>query len=298
MAIARVVADPAKYGVTLPFIADAPFFDVVKVDSQIDLAQAAALAKLSIDDMYRMNPGFNQWATDPEGPHRLLIPATHASDFRKALTRLPVEQRLRWHRYIVKSGDTIGGIAQSFKTTRRVIRDVNQVRGDLLKIGQALLIPTALKRDEHYTLNVKNRVEQALANVNPRAGTQKIQHPVAAGDTLWDLARHYGVSVRQLAKWNSMAPGDSLRAGKRLTLWVPAEISRRTGEIALNGVNPRNTVRKFGYTVRSGDSISTIADHYNVAVNDLLRWNEISRSSILRPGRTLTVFVDVTQLAR
>lgn len=298
MAIARVVADPVKYGVTLPFIADAPFFDVVKVDSQIDLAQAAALAKLSIDDMYRMNPGFNQWATDPEGPHRLLIPATHADDFRKALTRLPVEQRLRWHRYIVKSGDTIGGIAQSFKTTRRVIRDVNQVRGDLLKIGQALLIPTALKRDEHYTLNVKNRVEQALANVNPRAGTQKIQHPVAAGDTLWDLARHYGVSVRQIAKWNSMAPGDSLRAGKRLTLWVPAEISRKTSEIALNGVNPRNTVRKFGYTVRSGDSISTIADHYNVAVNDLLRWNEISRSSILRPGRKLTVFVDVTQLAR
>ncbi|WP_416394831.1 LysM peptidoglycan-binding domain-containing protein [Allohahella sp. A8] len=297
MAIARVVANPAAYGITLPYIADAPFFEIVEIKSQIDLAQAAKLANLSIDDIYRMNPGFNQWATDPDGPHRLLIPKTHAAAFRTELALLPESQRLKWHRYLVRSGDTLSEIAQRFKTTRAVVRDVNQIKGDRLKIGQALLIPTASKRDEHYTLNVNNRVQQAIANVNPRAGSSKIVHTVKAGDTLWDLANTYDVSVGQLAKWNSMAPGDPLRAGADLTLWVPAEITKRPGSIALNGVNPQNTVRKFGYTVRDGDSISRIAAHYNVSMDDLLRWNSIRPGSILRPGQRLTVFVDVTQLS-
>ena len=298
MAIARVVANPEAYGVTLPYIADAPFFEVVEIKSQIDLAQAAKLANLSIDDIYRMNPGFNQWATDPNGPHRLLIPKTHAAAFRTELALLPESQRLKWHRYLVKSGDTLGHIAERFKTTRQVVRDVNQLEGDRLRVGQALLIPTASKRDEHYTLNVNNRVQQALANVNPRAGSSKVEHTVKAGDSLWELASTYGVTVGQLAKWNSMAPADPLRAGTTLTLWVPAEISKRPGSIALNGVNPQNTVRKFGYTVRDGDSISKIAGHYNVSMADLLRWNSITPGSILRPGQRLTIFVDVTQLSQ
>ena len=65
----------------LPAIENAPYFAAVDTESQIDLALAATLSGLEIDTLYALNPGINRWATDPEGPHRLLVPATEAARF-------------------------------------------------------------------------------------------------------------------------------------------------------------------------------------------------------------------------
>ncbi len=74
IAVAELVKRPAHYNITLSPIDDSPFLAVVDVGSQIDLALAAQLAEISTDEMYQLNPGFNQWATTPDGPHRLVVP--------------------------------------------------------------------------------------------------------------------------------------------------------------------------------------------------------------------------------
>ena len=88
LAIRAVVADPESLGLTLPAIEDTPYFEEVLTDSQIDLALAADLAGLDIDELYALNAGFNRWATDPDGPHRLMVPVDAAPVLTQALADL------------------------------------------------------------------------------------------------------------------------------------------------------------------------------------------------------------------
>jgi len=74
LALADILQNPEKYNVTLPVIDNEPAIQQVDVNSQIDLALAADLAGMDVAQLQRLNPGFNQWATAPDGPHTLLIP--------------------------------------------------------------------------------------------------------------------------------------------------------------------------------------------------------------------------------
>ena len=56
----------------------------------------------------------------------------------------------------------------------------------------------------------------------------------------------------------------------------------------------RGTTRKLSYTVRRGDSLYLIASRFRITVNDLVKWNQIDKNKILRPGQKLTMYVDVT----
>ena len=74
LAIRELVADPAQHGITLPVLANEPYFVAVDTGGQIDMALAAKLAGIDSDSLYALNAGVNRWATDPDGPHRLLLP--------------------------------------------------------------------------------------------------------------------------------------------------------------------------------------------------------------------------------
>jgi len=77
LALRDIIEFPEKYNIELEEIPNKPFFEQVKLDSQIDLALAAELADLPLDELYRLNSGYNRWATSPNGPHDLLLPFTH-----------------------------------------------------------------------------------------------------------------------------------------------------------------------------------------------------------------------------
>lgn len=74
LAVAELLAEPEKYGITWQTIENKPYFTQVDIGGQLDLATAAGLADLSMDDLYTLNPAFNRWATAPDGPHHLLVP--------------------------------------------------------------------------------------------------------------------------------------------------------------------------------------------------------------------------------
>ena len=107
IALAKIIKEPAKYNYETYFIANKPYFEVVNIGGQLDLAQAAEMADISIDEVYLLNPGFNQWATSPEGPHRLLMPVSKAKQFRTKLAEIPAQDRVTWVRYTVKAGDNL-----------------------------------------------------------------------------------------------------------------------------------------------------------------------------------------------
>lgn len=291
LAISRLIKEPSAFGLTLQPLPNEPYFEIVKVGSQIDLAQAAKMADISVEEIYLLNPGFNRWATSPIGPHRLLIPKTNTQQFKTALAAMPSSQRLSWQRYTVRSGDSLIRIANKFNTTPSVIKQTNNLRSNLIRQGQKLLIPVAAKGDSYYAFSASNRLEKKQ-NRAPRGSSKaKINYKVRSGDTLWDISRKYKVGVRSLARWNNMAPTDPLRPGKKLVIWTNAA---NTGTASRYAPPSRSKIRKVGYRVRKGDSLARIAGKFNVTVKQIVTWNNIDPKKYLKPGQKLKLHVDVT----
>src|SRR5690554_2321398 len=205
IALARLIADPEEYGMNLTSIPNRPYFAAVDTQGQVDLAMAAELADISMNELYLLNPGFSQWATSPDGPHRLLVPVENAAILAENLKNLPPQHRMSWQRYRVNSGDSLLTISRRFNTTPSMIRDANQLRGDIIRAGHELLIPIPSQDARQYALSEDQR---QLRRQNVTRKGQKIDHIVRSGDSFWILARRHGVSVRELASWNSMAPGE------------------------------------------------------------------------------------------
>ncbi|HUL82961.1 MAG TPA: LysM peptidoglycan-binding domain-containing protein [Gammaproteobacteria bacterium] len=313
LAVRELVADPLKYGVSLPALTNERRFAVVDIGSQIDMALAAELAGIDTTELYQLNPGVNRWATDPEGPHRLVVPAEQAAAFEAALASLGEKERVRWERHQVKPGETIGGLADKYQTTVAVLREVNSLRSNTLHAGQSLLIPTAAAASSKYALSADARAARASG----AAGSgERREHEVQAGETLWSIARDFGVDMRSLARWNSMAPGDVLSVGRELVVWTkepggaasgspsqpaPAAATPATATapqaapIAIPAALKSAQLRELTYVVRPGDSLSSIARRFRVSVPELRQWNSVADEQILRPGQRLKMFVDVTE---
>lgn len=289
IALARIFDQPEKYGIELPPLADEPYFEIVETGSQLDLAQAAELAGVDIDEIYLLNPSFNRWATSPDGPHRLLLPREKAETFTAALQNIDPDERVSWRNYEVQSGDTLSTIAKRYSTTPSVIQQVNNLDSHIIRIGQRLMIPSAAKQSGTYALSASERLARKQQSSGKNSNGKRVDYTVRSGDTFWDIAREHRVKVRQVASWNGMAPGDPLIPGKKLVIWSK---SKQPNMLASND-RGKGMVRKVGYQVRKGDSLSTIASRFAVNVRDIASWNDLNTSRYLQPGQSLVLYVDI-----
>ena len=257
LAIARIFANPDKYQVKLEDIPNKPYFEMVELDSQIDLNKAAELAQLPVEDFLKLNPAFNRWTTSPNGPHRLLVPKHKADTFKKNLAKLPKSLRLQWIRHTVKAGESLSFIAHKHNTTVHALKKHNQLNSNRLIPGKRLLIP-------------KSERPRKIAGI-----PNSFFYTVKKGDSFWKLARRFSVSERSLARWNQLSLRRPLRPGQKLRI-----------------KSQRNSLasRKRHYTVKKGDSLFLISKKLNVTVSDLKKWNAQSINRYLQPGQRLKVF--------
>lgn len=285
LALAELLGNSEAHDVSWRYIANQPVTTVVEVENQIDLAQAADMAGMSLNELHRYNSGYNRWATAPDGPHRLLLPIANADQFSTQLEQTSPEDWMNWQRHQVQSGDSLSRIAEQYGTTSRAIQLANNMDGSMIRRGDHLLIPVASLSLDEYTLSAEQR---RASTQNRSRGNHRINHAVARGDTLWDLSRKYDVPVRSLASWNNMAPGDFLRPGQTLTIWQQERPANATDSAVVRAVH---------YRVRSGDSLDRIANRFRVTIADIERWNQIKRDRFLQPGQQLTLYVDVTAVS-
>ena len=288
LAIAAIVKDPDFYAIKLDPIPNKPYFQTVTIDSQLDLALAADLANISMEEFYLLNPAFNRWATDPAGPHRILLPVDNVATFEKGLAEHPASERIKWIRHKIKNGEAIGSIARKYNTTVELIRKVNNLRSNSISAGKSLTIPVATQDLAFYSKSNDQRLKSIKST--PRGG-EKEAYVVRDGDTLWDISRKYNVSSRQLAKWNGMAPRDTLKVGQTLVVWSGSKKSNSFTNVSL----PDAANRKISYRVRSGDSLARIASKFRVSIPDLRSWNKLPEGKHLQPGQILKLFIDVTK---
>lgn len=291
LALKAIVNKPESYGLSLYPVSYQPHFERVDSGSQIDLAMVAELAEVPIETVYRYNSGFNRWATPPEGPHVITLPKESAKIYRERLANTPKTERITWKRHKVKSGETLSHIARKYHTTTAQIKQLNSIRKNNIVAGKYLIVPVSGKSLKTYSLSARQRLNSIQSR--KRSGT-KVVHTVKSGDTFWDLSRQYKVQTRSLAKWNGMAPGDSLKVGQKLVIWTQSSRALPKQNDMVFG--RLKTTRTINYKVRSGDSLSYIASKFKVRVQDLKRWNkELNKRKYLQPGQKLKLKIDVRQ---
>jgi membrane-bound lytic murein transglycosylase D len=290
LALSKLIANPHAYGLEMPVLEDQPYFTTIAIGGQIDLAMLAQLADEDIEEIYALNPGFNRWATDPDGPHRAVVPVAQGPVLEQNLQATPSSARVKWVRHKIRPGDSLITIARQHDTTPAVLQKVNGIRGHLIRAGDFLMIPTATRDLSTYSHSAELRL--ARTQDKPRAG-QQVTYIVKSGDSLWDIASRYGVSTRSLAKWNGMAPRDTLSVGRKLVVWT--EKSDVATSSITSSITSGDRIRKIRYTVRNGDSLYKISSRFRVSMGELKNWNNLEEKKYLQPGQKLVMYVDVNR---
>ena len=289
LAIAEIISNPGKYKIALKPITNTRYFEIVDVDSQIDLATAAELSELSIEELYTLNPGFNRWATDPNGPHRLLIPVDKAVAFETKLATLSSDDRIKWQQHKIKKGESLGLIAAHYRTDVSTLKQVNHLRSNTIRAGHSLLIPTAQKPLKHYSLSLDSRRYRGLK----RSGDgQRYVYTIKRGDNLWDIGRHYGISVKQLSAWNGISSKSILRLGQKLEIWVAEETDKTTKVVhVVSSKTSGSNTQHVSYTVLDGDSLWLISQRFGVSVKQIKKWNSLAKTRYIKPGQLLDIYL-------
>ncbi len=217
MAMVNIITNPEKYGLKISPIPNEPYFTQIDIGSQVDLGVIAKLVDLPVEDLYKINPEYVRWITDPNGPHQLLVPADKKDALLAGLSSLPDDARVQWLHHEVRRGDTISQVARRYGVTIEAIKSSNRLNTTLMRAGQDLLIPVShskLASAAPVPTAPRKRIDDGPS------GQVRVTYRVRSGDTLWSIARRYNVYVHQLRQWNLLDVGQILKLGQRIQVWT------------------------------------------------------------------------------
>jgi len=285
LALAQIVKEREENKIALLPIKNETYLGLVDSESHIDLAVAAGLANISIETLYKYNPGFNQWATDPEGPHHLLLPIDAINTFNKNLNITDKNKLIGWSRYKIKPGDSLNRIAKQNSISVNALKKANQLSNSRIRAGKYLVIPVAGKNSSYYNPEVNQQRDKIIAKINSQ---KRFIYKVRAGDSLWTISRRYRLPYKKLARVNGISPLATLSIGQRLKIWLAPNQKTKSFKTA-SAAKLNDT--KIKYNVRNGDSLYAIAKRYKVSVKQVVSWNQLSQNSYLRPGQKLVLYI-------
>ena len=241
IALAKMVREPERYGFYLPPIPDTPYFRVVPTGGPVDLRLMAELAGVDIEELHALNPSWNRWITDPEGPHRVLVPEVVAAGFTEKLAALDGNARARLAVHTVAPGESFTSIAGHYKVPESFVDRMNSGKRAGLGTGDALWVPAG-------------DVSQLRAGLG--ADMERRVHRVKNGESLWSISRRYGMT-RLATRAHEPHLHEGPAAARPATAGGGQRRQRRSAEPASGGTQKVAAADgKMKYKVRRGDTLS------------------------------------------
>lgn len=276
LAIKNLILAPERYGIAIEQLPNQPYFNQVTVHANMDLHAAARLANMSSDEFAALNAAFPRKLIRSDTPVNLLVPVDKADKFQR---NLETGNWDTWQPYAAQKGERAAAIAKRFDVSLARLEEYNQlnVKNGKLVRAQTILVP------------VKNRDRVAEQNDSP--APIPARHEVQRGDTLFGIARRYGLTVAELAQANPDLDG-ALKSGQLIRL--PARDSvASTSDFIQPAVLKARSSKSDGplrYTVRRGDSLLAIAQRFDISLADIRAWNpSFRKSSAIRTGQEIIV---------
>ncbi len=240
-------------------------YQFCEIKKQVRLKDIAKEINVDTTTLKELNAEL-RYALLPPEQYKLKIPSDKAQLFLSKIdtikTTYSPPPMYVFHK--VRRGETVSGIANKYKTTIRSICLVNNINKSRIYAGKVLKIPS--KSNGTY-------INTATANKIPTGKT--ITYKVRRGDSLWNIARKFGITTKTIISINHLTT-TRLSIGQRLNI-----SNGKSMVIAKKGAAT--------YQVRSGDSPFTIAKKHRMSLNRLLALNQLSKRSKIFPGQQLIV---------
>lgn len=277
LAAARLAREPAAYGFRPVGEIEPIAADVIRVPDATSLDVVARAADVSIEEVERLNPHIRRGYTPPDRETALRVPAGTRPDFEERYARIPADERVTFIEHRVRRGETFSHVAYRYGVTVAELRAANPgIRPRRLQVGQWVVVPRSPTATSDGPVirrtaaaagaegpSVDGSGDLEAASTASESDADGVSHRVSRGESLWVIARRYGVGVDDLRRWNDLEPGAVLHPGDELRV--------RGASVTV-------------YRVQPGDTLSEIALRHGVSTGALLRANGLSRRAVIRPG--------------
>ena len=216
-AVKNIVLRPDAFALALPALENHPFFLSVPIERDIDVALAARLAGLSLEEFQQLNPQMNKPVILAAGTPQVLLPYDNANIFLRQLQRHqgPLAS---WTAWVAPATLKPADAARKVGMTESELREVNRIPARMLvKAGSTLLVP----RDPDSTRDVAEHIADNATMVlapESRPTRRVVLKAGKKGDSVAAVARRYRVSAAQVAQWNGVGTGARFKAGQSIVV--------------------------------------------------------------------------------
>ena len=184
--------------------------------------------------------------------------------------------------YTVQSGDTLSGIAVEYNTTTATLTSLNNLSNpNLIYVGQRLLVKSASASAASSATSTATSTASATSTSSTTSATT---YTVKSGDTLSSIASSHNTTTAALTSLNSLANPNLIYVGQVLKLANTTTASTSSTSSAASTSSSAMT-----YTVKSGDTLSSIASSYNTTTSTLTSLNNLSNPNLIYVGQVLKV---------
>jgi membrane-bound lytic murein transglycosylase D len=269
-------------------------YDRIYIKDVIDLNHIANAAEVDYEIIKELNPAITKWVTPSDRDSMFInIPAGTADIVLSFIDSLPDDQKQKFIRYRIQSGDALSLIARKFNVRLSELKSINKLQSNNIRVGWYLIVPQPY--NSKYYIAQKNEFIQkkkykkrivAVSKANSKTH-EKVIYEVKSGDTLGHIAEDFSTHARNIRQWNGIAYGQALRLGQKLTIW-------KKNDVIVKRV-PRSSDEKiqldqnFEYhKVKYGETLWDIAIKYKTSIDSLKKLNNLADSNI-RKGTHLIV---------
>ena len=218
-ALENIIAKPQSFGATLPEIGNHPFFDTVRLTQDIDVATAAELAEIRVDEFKALNPSAHRPIIFAAGTPEILLPWDNAEVFKRNLQARQSRRLASWTAWVAPSTMSVSEAAKANNMGVDEFRQLNQVPPRMLvKAGSTLLVPRGADAEAKVSNLVVDRAHVAFA---PEVVLRRAAVRARKGDTLASIANRYDLPTSTVAGWNKLNANAPLKRGQAITLYLP-----------------------------------------------------------------------------
>lgn len=207
-------------------------------------------------------------------PGKVSAPATTPA----APSTKPSKSSTATKNYKVKPGDGLIALSRQFNVPTTTLATLNNMgTTDSLYVGQTLKVPANV--DFTAASTTSSSTASNTANTSAASSVATTNYKVKSGDTLIGIANSVGISAAELAAVNSNLDAKA-RLQRGQTIKVP--VSKDLVDRQLND-------KAVSYKVKSGDTLTGVAQRYNIGLGDLAAANNLKTNANLILGRTITI---------
>jgi membrane-bound lytic murein transglycosylase D len=220
-AVKNIIAQPDFFRAQLPQIENHPYFQTVDIRRDIDVALAAKLAEVRVEDFKALNPSVNRPVILAAGTPQILLPWDNAATFERNLAAHGDGRLASWTAWTAPATMNVAEAARRTGMAEAELRSLNAIPPRMMiKAGSTLLVPRSDRHDQDVPVQVADTGQMALA---PEVVLRRSSVRAGKGDTVASLARRYGLTAAAVADWNRTSPSAAFKAGQSVVLYLPTK---------------------------------------------------------------------------